>query len=260
MTTSPLSQPVTDALITYLVRLADDRLVIGHRLSEWCGHAPILEEDIGLANIALDNLGQANLLYELATSIEGKGTTPDERVFLRDATAYTNMQLVELPRGDFAFTIVRQFLFDAFSIHLYTALTRSTFQPLADIAAKVAKEVTYHVRHSSEWMLRLGDGTEESHARAQAALDELWLYTDEPFIADNVDAILGNAGIAAHLTILREQWDATVREIVTAATLDIPTTVTPLTLAGRKGIHTEHLGHMLAEMQILQRSYPGASW
>ena len=243
----------------YLLRLADDRLVLGHRLSEWCGHAPILEEDIALANIALDLVGQATALLDLAAAREGRGRTADALAFLRDAREYRNLQLAELPNGDFAVTIVRQFLFDAYDQLLLDALTRSADGELAGIAGKAVKEARYHLRHSAEWVVKLGDGTAESHARAQAALDDLWRFTGEPFLADDVDRSLAAAGIAPDPASLREPWLARVREVVAAATLRLPEDRS-VARGGRQGLHTEHLGHMLAEMQSVVRAHPGAEW
>ncbi len=218
--------------------LADDRLILGHRLSEWCGHAPILEEDIALANIALDLIGQANLLYGLVGD-------PDQLAYLRDAIDYRNVLMVELPKGDFAFTIVRQFLFSVAALYQMDALSTSTNADLAGIAAKAAKETRYHVRHAGDWVLKLGDGTDESHHRAQDALNALWRYTGEMFLPDDVG--------------IEPQWRETVTDVITRATLSVPETVY-MQRGGRQGRHTEALGHLLSEMQILQRSYPGAKW
>jgi ring-1,2-phenylacetyl-CoA epoxidase subunit PaaC len=222
----------------YCLGLADDRLILGHRLSEWCGHAPILEEDIALANIALDLIGQANLLYGLIGD-------PDQLAYLRDAIDYRNVLMVELPKGDFAFTIVRQFLFSAAALYQMDALSTSTNADLAGIAAKAAKETRYHVRHAGDWVLKLGDGTEESHRRAQDALNALWRYTGELFLMDEVD--------------IEPRWRETVTDVITRATLTVPQSGY-MQRGGREGRHTEALGHLLSEMQILQRSYPGAKW
>lgn len=190
-----MDEPTRRAFVEYLLRLGDDRLVLGHRLSEWCGHAPILEEDIALTNIALDLIGQATLLLTLAAETEARGRSADALAYLRDARDYRNALLAELPKGDFAVTIVRQFLFSVYSVQLWTALSRSASPELAGIAAKALKEATYHARHAGEWMLRLGDGTDESHRRAQSALDDLWRYTGELFQMDDVDRTLAAAGI-----------------------------------------------------------------
>ena len=247
------------ALFEYLLRLGDDRLVLGHRLSEWCGHGPILEEDIATANLALDLIGHATMLLHLAGEVEGKGRDEDALAYGRDEREFRNLILCELPRGDFACTVIRQLLFDAWSLHLLDALSSSQHAELAAIAAKALKETRYHVRHSTEWTLRLGDGTDESHARAQAALDELWPWTGELWYQDGVEAELRAEGFTTDLDALRAPWEQLTRDVLARATLSIPET--PLRLpGGRFGRHTEHLGHMLAEMQIVARSYPGAKW
>lgn len=245
--------------VEYLLRLADDRLVLGHRLSEWCGHAPILEEDIALANIALDLVGQANLLLTQAAAAENAGRDADALAFLRDAIDYRNLLLVELPKGDFAFTIARQFFFSAFAMLQSEALQRSTDENVAGIAAKMLKEFRYHVRHSGEWMLRLGGGTDESHRRLQDAVDELWRYTGELFLADDLDRRVAAAGFGVEPSTLEGRWRETVGEILRRAGITAPA-VTWMQRGGRVGKHTEHLGHMLAEMQVLQRQHPGAAW
>jgi ring-1,2-phenylacetyl-CoA epoxidase subunit PaaC len=246
------------SLFEYLVRLGDDRLILGHRLSEWCGHAPILEEDIALANVALDLVGQASLLLRLAGQVEGQGRDEDALAYFRDAIEYRNVQLVELPNGDYGRTIVRQFLFDAWSVLQSEQLQRAAHAELAGIAAKAHKEARYHVRHSGEWVLRLGDGTDESHRRAQAALDELWPYTGEMFAADEIDRELAGT-IATDPAALRSAWHDVVSDVVGRATLTLPPDGY-MHSGGRQGRHTEHLGHLLAEMQILARSHPGAQW
>jgi ring-1,2-phenylacetyl-CoA epoxidase subunit PaaC len=255
----PMDDATRTALVEYLLRLADDRLVLGHRTSEWCGHGPILEEDIALANIALDLIGQASMLLKLAGETEGKGRSEDDLAYLRNDLAYRNALLVELPRGDFAFTVVRQFLFGVAAFHQLDALQRSAHPVLAGIAAKAVKETRYHVRHAGEWVLRLGDGTEESHARAQAAVDELWRYTGELFLVDDVDRALVAAGLAPDASALLEPWRTQVADVLRRATLAVPADGW-MQRGGRQGRHTEHLGRMLAEMQVLPRSYPGAQW
>jgi ring-1,2-phenylacetyl-CoA epoxidase subunit PaaC len=257
--TKAYDEPTREALVQYLLRLADDRLVLGHRLSEWCGHAPILEEDIALANIALDLIGQATLLLKLAGETEGQGRTEDTLAYLREATDYRNAQIVELPKGDFGFTTVRQFLFSTFALFQMEALTASANRELAGIAGKAVKETRYHVRHSGEWVIRLGDGTEESHMRAQSALDDLWRYTGELFLVDSIEDTLVAAGIAADARAIQPRWRAQVEDVVTRATLALPAD-RYMQRGGREGRHTEHLGHMLAEMQSVPRSFPGASW
>ena len=254
-----MASPPPDSLFQYLLRLGDDRLVLGHRLSEWCGHGPILEEDIALANIALDLIGQATLFLKLAGETEGKGRTEDDLAYFRDATDYRNIQMVELPKGDYAFTIVRQFLFDVFSYHLLEKLQTSSNSELAGIAAKGFKEVRYHVRHSSEWVVRLGDGTEESHDRAQKALNGLWRFSSEMFQPDAIDLEMAASGVGPDLASLKPQWDKVVRDVFDRATLVIPDEPPGMT-GGRRGRHTEYLGHLLSEMQIVARSHPGAEW
>ena len=250
---------MADPLFEYLLRLGDDRLVLGHRLSEWCGHGPILEEDIATANLALDLLGQAAHFLGLAGRVEGAGRDEDALAYWRDENQFRNLQLVELPRGDFGFTTLRQFLFDAWSFHYLDALTRSTHAELAGIAARAHRENRYHLRHSSEWVLRLGDGTDESHGRMQAALDELWPWTGELWYQDHVDSGLRAEGVAPDLEALRAPWEAMAKDVIGRATLAIPDGPMRMT-GGRTGRHTEHLGHMLAEMQIVARSHPGARW
>ncbi len=251
-----------NALVEYLLRLGDDRLVLGHRLSEWCGHGPILEEDIALSNVSLDLLGQATMLLRLAGEAEGRGRDEDALAYFREVVDFRNCQLVELPKGDFAFTIARQFLFDVYAVVMLDALTASGHDELAAIAAKSLKEAKYHVRHSGEWMLRLGDGTDDSHRRVQKAIDDLWRFTGELFAPDDVDRAMHVAGIGPDLAALRPTWESLVRDVVSRATLTIPNDVPRVASArgGRAGAHTEYLGHMLAEMQIIARSHPGATW
>ncbi len=250
---------IANPLFEYLLRLGDDRLVLGHRMSEWCGHGPILEEDIAMANIALDLVGQGSALLKLAGETEGAGRDEDALAYFRSEPEFRNAQMLELPKGDFAFTMVRQFLFDAFSVLQWDALATCTFVPLAGIAAKALKEDRYHVRHSSDWMLRMGDGTEESHARAQTALNHLWRFTGELFEADAVDAAVRANGIVVDLAAIQSRWQQTVSDVAGRATLAIPP-AGATSSGGRRGRHTESLGHMLAEMQIVARSHPGAKW
>ena len=246
-------------LVEFLLRHGDDRLVLGHRLAEWCGHGPILEEDIALANCALDFTGQANMLLGLAGTVEGKGRDQDALAYFRDEREFRNVQLVELPKGDFAVTMVRQFLFDAYDTLFLEALQRSAHEELAGIAAKAYKEARYHLRHSAEWVVMLGDGTTESRARAQAALDGIWRYAPELFDMDETDRALVAAGVAPDVAALEPRWRERVTDIVARATLTLPTS--PFRAkGGRRGVHTEHLGILLAEMQIVARSHPGASW
>jgi len=247
------------ALFTALLRLGDDRLVLGHRNSEWCGHGPILEEDIALANMALDLVGQATLLLQYAGTVEGAGRDQDALAYLRDALEYRNALLCELPKGDFGVTIVRQFFFGVYSVLQWEALAKSTDETLAGIAAKSLKEARYHVRHAGEWVIRLGDGTAESHRRAQAAVDALWPYTGELFMQPADEAALVAAGITADVSAFEAPWKSQVADVLARATLTAPEGVW-MQRGGRTGAHTEHLGHMLAEMQIVARSFPGAKW
>jgi len=246
-------------LVEYLLRLGDDRLVLGHRLSEWCGHGPILEEDIAMTNIALDLIGQANLLLTLAGQRENAGRDADALAFLRDALDFRNALLVELPKGDFAVTIARQFFFGVYAMLQAEALQGSADADLAGIAGKMLKESRYHVRHSGEWMLMLGDGTAESHARLQAAVDDLWRYTGELFLDDDVDRRLAARRIAVAPSTLEGRWREQVQDVLQRADVTVPE-VRWMQRGGRDGKHSEHLGHMLAEMQVLQRQHPGASW
>ncbi|MBL8010903.1 MAG: phenylacetate-CoA oxygenase subunit PaaC, partial [Flavobacteriales bacterium] len=207
-----MSQP--EALFTYTLRLADDLLILSHRLSEWCGHGPVLEEDIALTNRALDHIGEARNLYTYAGQVEGKGRDEDALAFLRNERQFVNTKLVEQPNGDYAHTIVRSFLFDAYHLPLAEALTKSADAQLAAIAAKAVKEAQYHVKHSSDWLIRFGDGTEESHRRAQEALDNLWTYSGDLFVMDAVHQDLVKAGIAPDLTTIKAAFDATVDRVL----------------------------------------------
>ncbi len=256
---SNLNGDLNKYLFEYLLRLGDDLLIIGHRLSEWCGYAPILEEDIALGNIALDCIGQASAFLQFAAEVENKGRTEDDLAYFRDAIDYRNLQLTELPKGDFAFTIARQFLFDTYFLLLTEKLQKSSNEKLAGISAKSFKETKYHYRHSAEWMLRLGDGTEESNRRLQNAIDELWIYTGEIFEDNELIEILSNEKITIKNSELKESWSEKVRSIFERAKIKIPETNFQIK-GSRKGIHSEHLGHLLAEMQILARSFPGAKW
>jgi ring-1,2-phenylacetyl-CoA epoxidase subunit PaaC len=246
-------------MVLYVLRRADDALILGHRLSEWCGHAPMLEEDMALSNIALDLLGQARELYSHAAKVEGKDNNEDRFAYLRDVRQYRNLLLTEQPNGDFARTMVRQFFYSAFADLYWRAMMKSTDATLAAIAAKSEKESAYHLRHSSEWIVRLGDGTEESHARAQAAIDELWAFTGEMFAVDDGERGLIEAGAAIDPVGLRQQWLKTVTGVAAEATLTLPKNDW-MQQGGRVGRHSEHLGHLLSELQSLQRSFPGATW
>ncbi len=251
MTETPLFQ--------YTLRLADNALVLGHRLSEWVGHAAVIEEDLAFGNMGLDLIGEARALYTYAGEVEGKGRDEDALAYLRDANDYRNILLVEQPNGDFAVTMVRQLLYSAFAYPYFEALTRSKDATLAAIAAKAAKEMAYHLRHSSEWVIRMGDGTDESHARAQAALEDLWPYTAEMFEVDQIERALIEAGVAVDPASLRATWDKTIDDVLAEATLTRPQDGY-MQSGGRVGRHSEHLGFILAELQFLQRAYPGAAW
>lgn len=243
----------------YLLRHADNALILGQRLSEWCGHAPELEEDLALANIALDLLGQARLLLSYAGEQFNPQKSEDELAFLRDGTAFKNALLVEQPNDHFGVTIMRQFLFDAWQVEVMNALLDSTDKRLAEIAAKSIKEVSYHLRHSSEWVIRLGDGTDESHRRMCESVDALWRFTGELFAMDDLEHEALGAGVGVDLEALRAPWLARVESVFEQATLKIPENDW-MASGGKQGEHTEHLGYLLAEMQFMQRAYPGARW
>jgi ring-1,2-phenylacetyl-CoA epoxidase subunit PaaC len=247
------------ALFRYALRLGDLSLVLGQRLGEWVGHAPALEEDLGLANIALDLIGQARLLLTYAGEVEGRGRGEDEIAFLREHGEYLNAILVEQPNGDFGQTIVRQVLIDAFQLELYERMATSTDERLAAIAAKSVKEIRYHLRYSSGWLVRLGDGTGDSHARVQSALEALWPYTVELFAEDELDRTMADHGVAPRLSDVQVAWVRRIDEILAEATLTRPRD-RPHSWHGKRGQHSEHLGYILAEMQHLQRTYPGARW
>lgn len=255
-----LSSEQQSALVSYVMALGDDRLVLGHRMSEWCGHAPILEEDIALANIALDLLGQAQAFLRLAGEIEGRGRDEDKLAYFRETVEFKNYQLVELPRGDFAFSIARQFLFSAYSYLLLQGLKDSKHEVLAGLCAKVLKETIYHLRHSSEWVVRLGDGTAESKERISAAFSDLWMYTGELFVPSKSERILIDQKIAVDSSKLKEPWQQMIADTFKRATLNYEPYQGYSVGGGREGLHSEHLGHLLAEMQILPRSFPNATW
>ena len=254
-------------LFEYLLRLGDTDVVMAQRLGEWIGHGPILEEDIALANVGLDLLGQGRLWLQYAGEVETRfrsnGRTEDQLAFLRDGSGFRNLLLAEQPNGDFAQTTARQFYFDAWHVRLLRALSSSVDQRIAEIAAKAVKEATYHAERSIAWVLRLGDGTDESHARMQHALDALWMYTGEMFAADPLEETLVAARVAVDVRLLREPWLAAIRNVLDEATLTLPQGEWMQGAGmrgGKQGLHTEHLGHLLTEMQFLQRAYPGAVW
>jgi ring-1,2-phenylacetyl-CoA epoxidase subunit PaaC len=245
--------------IDYLISLGDNALILSQRLGEWCGHGPVLEQDIALTNIALDLLGQTRMLYARAAELEGLGRTDDDIAFFRDAHQFRNVLLVEQPNEDWAYTIARQFFYDVYQVLNWQALLKSSDDTLAAIAEKSLKEATYHLRFSSEWMLRLGDGTELSHQKIQTAVDDLWMYTGELCIPNDTDQEAARLGIGPNLDQMRPLWEAKVREVLQEATLTIP----PgnwMQKGGKDGRHTENLGFILAEMQFMQRTYPGQQW
>lgn len=250
-------------LFEYLLRLGDSSLILSQRLGAWTGHGPILEEDLALTNTALDLLGQARMWLTLAGEVEGAGRDEDALAYHRDAHQFHNVLLVERTNGNYADTMARQFLFDVWHYFLLQRLEQSSDERVAGIAAKSIKEVTYHVRRSSDMVVRLGDGTAESHAKMQAAIDDAWRFTGELFADDAVDQDVAARGIGCELSALRQPWLAHVREVLEEATLAVPDETAANHLAyrgGRQGKHTEELGYVLAEMQYLPRAYPGATW
>ncbi len=241
------------------MRLGDDSLILGQRLAEWCGHGPILEEDIAMTNISLDLIGQAISLLNYAGDVESKGRDGDALAFLRLEKDYKNLLLVEQKNGDFGDTMMRQFLFDAYRKLLFERLQNSTDKQLAAIAEKSLKETRYHFKHSAEWVIRLGDGTEESHKRIQNSLNNLWRYTDELFYVDASDEALTEAGIVPDLSDLKSLWLKEVNTVLELASLQIPTNNWQFE-GGRKGVHSEHMGYLLSELQFMQRVYPNMEW
>lgn len=248
-----------EALFKYTLRLGDNALIQGHRLSEWCSKGPILEEDLALTNIALDNIGLAQAFLKYAGTIEGKGKTEDDLAYKRPERQFYNNQITELPIGDFAVTVAKQLLISAFEVQLFTALSQSVDETIAGIAAKGLKESRYHFVHSRDWCYRLGEGTELSHAKLQQAINDLWAYTGEFFEMVEEDHLLLAAGVAADLKTIHPLWKEMVVAVLTEATIQVPEDGYMQT-GSRNGIHTEHLGHILAEMQYLQRAYPDATW
>ncbi len=246
-------------MVKYLLQLADNALILGHRLGEWCGHAPEMELDMALTNIALDLTGQARSLYQRVAELEGLGKDEDDYAYLRDAWEFRNVLLVEQPNGDFAHTIVRQFIFDAYNYYLHQALTQSKEEWLAGFAAKSLKEITYHLRFSSEWMLRLGDGTEVSNEKLKAAIDNLWTYSGELTTPNEVENDLAQQSIIPDLTQLKPTIEAKMTEVLATANVTAPVGAW-MQSGGKDGSHSEHLGFILAEMQFLQRAYPGLEW
>lgn len=245
---------MNSSLIDYTLHLADNALIIAQRNAEWCGHGPILEQDIAITNISLDLLGQSRNFYQYAATLIGNDTTEDKLAYLRTEREFKNCLLVEQPNGDWAQTILRQFFFSAYQFLLYEKLQNNTDEQIAAIAAKALKEVTYHLRWSSEWIIRLGDGTEESHQRMLKAIDELWRYTGELFIAADYEAAAG-----FDIALLKDDWMKKVRTAFDEATLTVPKK-TFMQTGGKQGVHTEHLGFILTDLQYLQRTYPNAEW
>jgi ring-1,2-phenylacetyl-CoA epoxidase subunit PaaC len=248
------------AVATYALRLGDDALVLAQRLGGWIARAPQLEEDVALGNIALDLLGQARTLLTYAGEVEGLGRTEDDLAFLRDERDFVNLQIVERPNEDFAVTMARQLFFSTWQLAVYRQLVDSADETIAGVAGKAVKEVDYHRDHAAQWVLRLGDGTEESHRRMQAGLERMWPYVPEMFVTDDLDRALVAQGVAADVSGLRGEWDEYVDAVLREATLSRPAEGRALPGGGRRGVHTEEFGYLLAEMQHLHRSHPGASW
>lgn len=250
---------MNENLFNYTLQHADNCLILGQRLAEWCGHGPVLEQDIAMTNISLDLIGQARMLYQYAAEIQGEGKSEDDIAYLRDAWGYRNVLLVEQPNGDFAQTILRQFLFDTYSSFFYESLMNSKDETLSAIAAKSHKEAIYHVKWSGDWVIRLGDGTEESKRRMQHAIDELWSYAGELTKPNETELVALKEGYGVDLLELKDKRDAKIEEVMAEATLEVP--ASPYTHEGGKdGRHTEHLGYILADLQFLQRAYPGLEW
>lgn len=250
---------MNQSLIAYTLHLADNALIIGHRNSEWCGHGPVLEQDIAISNIALDFIGQARNFYQYAAELTGNGATEDSLAYLRDVIDFKNALITELPNGDWAQTTLRQFLFSTYQYYFYQQLVHSKDAQLAAIASKSLKEVTYHLRWSSEWVIRLGDGTSESNQRINHALHEVWNFTGELFLPAAYETEMLEQGMGSDLKIVQQNWLQKTTEVFAEATLTIPGK-SWAQQGGKQGIHTEHLGYILAEMQFLQRAYPGAAW
>lgn len=248
------------ATFEYLVRLGDTSLILGHRLSELCSHGPILEEDIALTNIALDHLGQAQNLLEYAGQVEGKGRNADTLAYRRTERDFRSALITQLPNEDFAWTIAKNLFFDAWQFLLYQDLSKSADSILGGIAEKGLKEAKYHLRHATDWTLRLGDGTEESHKRMQNAVDEIWPYTGELFLSDDVDKMMKSTGIGVDMSEHKGEWLTMVKNILNESTLEVPADDTYMQTGSRDGVHLEYLGFMLSEMQYLQRAYPDATW
>lgn len=250
-----------EKLVSYILQLADNSLIYGHRLSEWTGHGPALEVDMALSNISLDSLGAARSLYQYAAELEGGDKTEDSYPFLRDVLQFKNVILVEQPNGNFADTIARSFYFDCFQYHFYTALQKSTDERIAAIATKSLKEVSYHWRFSSGWVIKLGDGTQESKEKMQAGINQFWDYTGELFASSDIEKEMQEKGIAPKVEDLKTAWQKSIDEVLVDAGLTITDTTGPWHHSGGKiGRHSEHLGFILAELQFVQRAYPNSEW
>lgn len=248
-----------EALFNYLLRLADNAAILGHRLSEWCGHGPELEEDIAIINTALDLLGHARSLYTYAGQVEGKGRTEDDLAYLREERQYQNALICELPNGHYGDTIARQFLFDQFNFLLFSELVNSTDETVSAIASKAVKEIRYHLRRSTEWTLRLGDGTKESHDKIQESFNDVWMFTGDLFVQNESDKVIVEAEIGPDLDEIRSVWKEKVKAVLTEATLEMPEDGW-MQSGSKDGRHTEYMGYILAELQYMQRAYPGCEW
>ena len=252
---------LTAPLVQYALHLADDALILGHRNSEWTGHGPILEQDIALSNISLDLIGQARNFYQYAASVMNDGSTEDTLAYLRDAGEFRNCLLVEQPNGDWGKTVLRQFLFSAYQYYLYQQLQHASDKTIGSIAEKGLKEAAYHLRWSSEWVIRLGDGTNESHTRMQQSLAELWKYTNELVSLSSYEVEIANSWLQVDLTVMRSDWKEKVFSVLQEATI-LPPAVDNINedKHGKEGFHTDHLRQLLDEMQYMQRKYPGCDW
>ncbi len=248
-----------EALLQYVLRLADDALILGQRLSEWCSKGPVLEQDIAMSNMALDHIGRARLLYQMAAEIKGDGTTEDDFAYKRDTNEFKNFLLLEQPNGHWGDTIAKLVFYDTLNYFLFEKLTESANENLAGIAQKAIKEITYHAQWSAEWMIRLGDGTEESKQKMQKSIDDIWMWVGEMFETDQVEEMMAVASIGYKTADLKDAWQSKINQVMEMATLTLPTDTWAQT-GGRKGVHSEHLGYILAEMQFLPRAYPDAKW
>jgi ring-1,2-phenylacetyl-CoA epoxidase subunit PaaC len=254
------NEDIKNNLIEYCTRIGDTSLIQGHRLGEWCGHAPILEEDIAITNMALDYIGQSKIILNYAGELEGKDRDCDDLAYKRDAREFKNFLITEQPNGDFAMTIIKQFLISAYNFTLYSNLTKSKDENLAAFASKSVKEIAYHLRHNGDWVVRLGDGTEESHQRIQNAVNDIWLFVDDLFDVDDVDQFMADHNYGPDPALIKKEWYEIVNSRFSEAKLEIPEVNNFLRVGSRQGNHTEHLGFLLAEMQFLPRAYPDATW